>query len=267
MARLTSFLADNFIPVDLSFPGIRVLNIDPPVLAIDDFLPAETCDMLTSMAEASPALKPSGVAAYNAAVDVRTSRTLPLTKDVLQPGAKLTQCVNEVLERAMRLLPLNLPTNASAPGMFQRPTAPGQFVYEQPQVTSYDQGQHFLAHEDAFPWTAAQAKGYQRQATVLMYLNDVPEGGCTCFNLLEIAVRPQKGKALLFFPAFGSGRPDPRSVHTAEDAVQRKWVSQLWLSRGVRVEPRAAAPAAPAAPRREQKKKKGGAAKGFGARK
>ena len=35
-------------------------------------------------------------------------------------------------------------------------------------------GQHFLAHEDAFPVNTALEKGYQRRATLLCYLNDVP---------------------------------------------------------------------------------------------
>ncbi len=37
-------------------------------------------------------------------------------------------------------------------------------------------GQHFLTHEDAFPFEVATAKGYQRRATLLVYLNDCPEG-------------------------------------------------------------------------------------------
>lgn len=36
-------------------------------------------------------------------------------------------------------------------------------------------GQHFLAHEDGFPAAAALEKGYNRRATLLVYLNNVPE--------------------------------------------------------------------------------------------
>lgn len=36
-------------------------------------------------------------------------------------------------------------------------------------------GQHFLAHEDGFPASAALEKGYNRRATLLVYLNDVPQ--------------------------------------------------------------------------------------------
>jgi prolyl 4-hydroxylase len=36
-------------------------------------------------------------------------------------------------------------------------------------------GEHFLSHEDAFPVNTALEKGYQRRATLLVYLNDVAE--------------------------------------------------------------------------------------------
>lgn len=46
-------------------------------------------------------------------------------------------------------------------------------------------------------------------------------------------MRPEKGKALLFFPSFADGTSDPRSLHTAEDAVETKWVTQQWVARGL----------------------------------
>ena len=36
------------------------------------------------------------------------------------------------------------------------------------------------------------------------------QGGSTRFDLLNLAVRPEKGTALLFFPAFADGTSDPR---------------------------------------------------------
>lgn len=248
VARLTSFISDNFLPVDLqAFPGTRLLNIDPPIVSIPNFLPPEVCDGLVLGAVASAKMTPSGVAAYNAPDNVRTSTTLPLTKDVLPSGGALASVVNEVLQRAMRLAPLGLPTDVQAPGTFLRPSKPEQWVYEQAQVTRYEQGEHFLAHEDAFPPPIARGKGYQRHATLLMYLNDCGEGGATHFEVLDISSRPQKGKGLLFFPALLNSVPDSRTVHTAQDAVDTKWVSQLWFSRGLRTPENAAAAAAGAA--------------------
>ena len=38
------------------------------------------------------------------------------------------------------------------------------------------------------------------------------QGGATRFDLLNLAVQPQKGKAVLFFPALSDGTSDPRHV-------------------------------------------------------
>ncbi len=39
------------------------------------------------------------------------------------------------------------------------------------------------------------------------------QGGSTQFDFLSLAVKPAKGKALLFFPSYSDGRPDERWVH------------------------------------------------------
>lgn len=36
------------------------------------------------------------------------------------------------------------------------------------------------------------------------------QGGATKFDLLDLKVQPQRGKALLFFPAFSGGKSDAR---------------------------------------------------------
>jgi hypothetical protein len=42
-------------------------------------------------------------------------------------------------------------------------------------VSRYTTGQHFLAHEDGFPPLLANSNGFQRHATLLLYLNDVQQ--------------------------------------------------------------------------------------------
>ena len=51
-----------------------------------------------------------------------------------------------------------------------------------------------------------------------MYLNDVPNGGVTRFEYLDLDVQPKKGKCLVFFPASVAAMPDPRTLHTATEA-------------------------------------------------
>lgn len=110
---------------------------------------------------------------------------------------------------------------------------PGQYTFEGLQVAQYQSGQFFSSHEDAFPLELAGKNGFQRRATVLMYLNDVEQGGRTKFDWLDVSVQPVQGRALIFFPAFRAGQPDDRTLHTAEDAADAKWVCQQWCTCGV----------------------------------
>ena len=89
-----------FFPIDLDTPGLRVLNIDPPVLTIDNFLSPEQCDALVEAASGSGLMRQSGVGGVPAGDggssgsgqeayalpagkdDIRTSSTLAATTDV-----------------------------------------------------------------------------------------------------------------------------------------------------------------------------------------
>ncbi|KAG2452417.1 hypothetical protein HYH02_002660 [Chlamydomonas schloesseri] len=237
-ASFDGHLKGLFMPVNLDHPGLRVLNIDPPLLTVEGFMSAEECDAVVAAATASGLMKQSGVGVGGYQVkdadNVRTSSTLAATTEVLAQHADLSSALNVMLERARGLLQGQLPPADAGAAAFARPSAPGQISFELPQVARYQPGQHFLTHEDAFPPPVVATKGYQRRATLLVYLNDCVEGGATKFDVLDIAVQPRKGTALLFFPAFSNGVNDRRTLHTAQDAVAEKWVTQLWMSVGVR---------------------------------
>jgi collagen type III alpha len=262
-------LRDAFVPLNLaafannnaSSPSLldgaslRVLNVDPPVVVVDGFLPHAACDALREAAEASGRMEQSRVGGVDTASSggtttalppegVRTSTTLAIGRDALAASPRLDEALTAVLERAEVLFggggeegePLRLRR-----GLFTRPQpAPAgssaPLVAEMPQVARYTPGQHFLAHEDAFPPAAALQRGFQRRATLLVYLNDVEEGGRTRFEHLgPLEVAPKKGRAAVFFPAWRGGRPDARTLHTATDAAEgnEKWVFQLWLTSAV----------------------------------
>ena len=74
----------------------------------------------------------------------------------------------------------------------------------------------------------------QRIATLIVYLNNLgpSSGGATVFkdlasmssssmsmNTGPLAVRPEKGKALLFYPSYADGRPDDRTMHAGQVAM------------------------------------------------
>lgn len=105
------------------------------------------------------------------------------------------------------------------------------------QILRYLPGEEYRAHVDYFSDAAGDrlqlARGGQRVATVLLYLNDVEAGGHTAFPEASLSVAPVKGSALLFRYLDASNRPDPRSLH-AGLPVERgeKWVAAWWVRQG-----------------------------------
>lgn len=99
------------------------------------------------------------------------------------------------------------------------------------QVLHYKVGEEYKPHFDYFPENKIQAStGGQRVATVLMYLNDVPEGGETIFPKVGVSVTPKKGSAVFFHYGNSQGQVDRLSLHSSIPVVDgEKWVATKWL--------------------------------------
>lgn len=103
--------------------------------------------------------------------------------------------------------------------------------YETFQVLDYAVGQYYKVHHDWSKATPYQPAG-PRVLTMFFYLSDVEEGGETAFPTLDIAVRPKKGRALLW-PSTLDSDPydvDPRTRHEAKPVLAgSKFASNLWI--------------------------------------
>eukprot|EP01139_Manchomonas_bermudensis_P000453 Amastigsp_a448_68.p1 type:complete len:425 gc:universal Amastigsp_a448_68:1323-49(-) len=126
------------------------------------------------------------------------------------------------------------------------------------QVIRYYPGQHYHAHYDYFPPENYASEpdyfhGRNRFITVLMYLNDVEEGGETVFPRAGdtgygdhgvitnwgdcsrgIKVRPRRGMALIFYNLLANGHIegalDPMSLHGGCDVIKgKKFACNGWL--------------------------------------
>lgn len=234
--ELAKLLAEEYLPVDLDAPGVKVHHLDPPVITVDGFLTPQECDLFVEETLRSETLKRSTVgegnldSERNQQSETRTSRSVLLNEEVQTEHRGLKDLARKLQTRAKQVFAVERwsPTGI-LPG-------PNQVCFEALQVAVYQEGEHFLSHEDGFPQAVVESNGFQRVATVLLYLNDVEVGGRTRFDFLNLAVKPKKGTVLLFFPGFSSCESDPRSVHTAEDAVDEKWVCQQWIARGMPVD-------------------------------
>ena len=109
-------------------------------------------------------------------------------------------------------------------------------INERLQLVHYDVGQQYTPHHDfAIPDT--DFGQHSRFATILFYLNDVPKGGETSFprwmngeNKDILKVKPEVGKAILFYNQLPDGNYDERSQHAALPVKEgEKWLTNLWV--------------------------------------
>jgi prolyl 4-hydroxylase len=108
------------------------------------------------------------------------------------------------------------------------------------QVVRYEPGQYYREHYDACvpedaPMCRVDAEGHGlRFATLLVYLNDLPEdaGGETHFPKLNATVRPRAGHAVFFMNVDPNDhtKHHPLSKHASLDLKKgTKWICNLWI--------------------------------------
>jgi len=105
---------------------------------------------------------------------------------------------------------------------------------EQPNVITYEPGQHFEAHYD---FTAANlmhlpefVRSGQRVMTLVTYLNDDFTGAPTAFPKLNLNLRGGVGDAVVFSNVLPDGAPDQNTLHAGmPPEAGRKWVLSQWI--------------------------------------
>jgi len=110
---------------------------------------------------------------------------------------------------------------------------------EKLQVISYDEGEFFDYHTDAFDLNDINmTDGGQRIFTAMVYLNDVPEGGETHFKLINVKVQPEQGRLLVFSNCLkNSNTQNPQTLHAGMPVIRgKKYALNLWYRENVRSE-------------------------------
>lgn len=101
------------------------------------------------------------------------------------------------------------------------------------QVLRYRPGAQYKPHYDYFdpaePGTPGiLARGGQRVATLVIYLNEPEAGGATVFPDLGLQVVPQCGGAVFF--SYAQADPSSLTLHGGEPVVAgEKWIATKWL--------------------------------------
>jgi len=103
------------------------------------------------------------------------------------------------------------------------------------QILHYPVGGEYKAHFDYFPPEDAGsqthlARGGQRVSTLVMYLNDVAQGGETTFPSIHLTINPKKGAAAYFEYGNPLGQVDPLSLHAGCPVLAgEKWIATKWM--------------------------------------
>lgn len=101
-------------------------------------------------------------------------------------------------------------------------------------LSYYRAGQEFLPHCDYFDTQGSNIEELlhagQRIATLVVYLNDVLEGGGTLFPQAGFEIRPQRGCGTYFTYQRPDGSPDPTSLHGGNPVIAGdKWIATFWF--------------------------------------
>jgi prolyl 4-hydroxylase len=104
------------------------------------------------------------------------------------------------------------------------------------QVLHYLPGAEYRPHHDYFDPAKSGtptilARGGQRVATIVMYLNSPDQGGGTTFPDVGLEVAPVKGNAVFF--SYERPHASTRTLHGGAPVVAgEKWVATKWLREG-----------------------------------
>jgi len=180
-----------------------VLHKEPLVMKFEQLLTDDECRQLIETA--APRLRESKL--VNKVVsDIRTSRGM-FFKEEENPF------IHRIEKRISELM--NVPIE-HAEGL---------------QVLNYGPGQEYKAHYDFFGQNSPSA-GNNRISTLIIYLNDVEEGGETVFPLLQLAVKPKRGSALYFEYFYRQQALNDLTLHSSVPVVRgEKWVATQWMRR------------------------------------
>lgn len=217
----------------------QVESVAPRVLVMDDFLTLEECQHIIALAK-EQGMKRSSLHAGGEGGGRDTPKTQRDNSTRSSTNAWLdrdsSEIVDGVYHRAAQAMHIDesLLRHRSE---LRYDIASHHSIAESLQVIRYKKGQQYTPHHD-FVYPDMQNR-YQptRFATLLLYLNDVEEGGETTFPRAitkdrhdGVVITPKPGKAVLFYNVLPDGNVDDLSQHGAQKVkTGEKWAANLWI--------------------------------------
>ncbi len=106
------------------------------------------------------------------------------------------------------------------------------------QIVNYMKNQTYAYHYDAFPKNekgkliTCKEEIYQRNISIICYLNNVKKGGETYFPKIDLYIKPELGKMLVFSNTLkNTNDRHPNSIHAGLPVYEgEKWILVCWFS-------------------------------------
>lgn len=186
----------------------------PKIEYYENFLSSEECDEIISLSQEN--LKESKVTSAENG------------ESILQPEHR--KCKNTALDRNQYSIVQEIEKRISDAIKIDSNR------FEQLTVISYKPGDYFKPHYDFFHGKTSSYtnQGGNRMATVILYLNDVDDGGGeTRFPHLGITVSCKKGSMLCFFYDYLNSNVKNKTFHEGIPTISSdKWISTTWVRQG-----------------------------------
>lgn len=202
----------NHIQLSDRLVDVRLRLFRPEIALIDGFMADNECDELIEIAQHK--LSPSTV------VDLQSGGKI-LHEGRTSEGTYFHRNENALIQR----LELRISE------LLNFPIENGEGI----QVLRYKIGGEYRPHFDFFPEqdpgsAVYLSQGGQRVSTLIMYLNEVENGGETIFPDIHLNVIPRKGSALYFSYLNSFNQIDHLTLHGGAPVKSgEKWIATKWM--------------------------------------
>lgn len=175
---------------------------EPLIVVLGNVLSDEECDELIRLSQDK--MQRSKIGAAHEVNEIRTSSSMYFQENE-------TDLITTIEKRVSSIM--NIPIEH------------GEGI----QILKYTPGQEYKSHYDFFSSSSKAAKN-NRISTLIMYLNDVEEGGETFFPELNFSVTPKKGTAVYFEYFYNDQAMNERTIHGGAPVITgEKWVATQWM--------------------------------------
>jgi prolyl 4-hydroxylase len=192
---------------------IEVLSRDPWIITFDDILSHQETDAFVATVNAWERSTDTGSMNEHGETGRKLSTSRTSSNAWCRADCEANPHVQNVIHRIEDIT--NIPYDNS----------------ESFQILRYEPGQKYSAHHDSSDAQYSLPCG-PRVLTFFLYLSDVDEGGETNFPNLNVAVKPKRGKAVLWPSVKDSdpGQIDWRTRHEAKPVISgTKYGANSWI--------------------------------------